>query len=480
MGVGSAFRPITAAVTSFDSGGGSLRPPAPLVTVGEPWQTEAWDLFDAVGELHFAGTWVSNVCSTARLYPVEHTATGDVPITKPGHEAMVAMGSFFGSAEGRREATRLAILNRFIAGEYFIIWRGWKDGKDVGTPPPSRELWEVLSVIEAKSSGNGWQIQINDQWVPLASDEMVHRVWNAHPRKRSKADSGVKAALPVLRRIVRAGEHQDVQLESRLLGTGMLMFSDRVRFGSDGTMGTGDAFVKELLKHMATQKNRGTAGTVPLTMTVPDEALKNGGATKLDFWSTVDEKVITIETNALRRLAVAVDLPPELLLGTAEMNRWGQWQVEEASVKATLEPLLQGVADAFAHAALHSRGVDTRFGFAYDTTQMRLRPNRTREAIVLYQMGVLSGDALLKETGFDLGQKLEGEEYTKWLMMKWATGSTTPGMIAFAARELGLDVSEEEIASFVAQTSKERPGATVKDIQKRELPNDGNTPVNGY
>src|SRR4029079_12876610 len=63
-----------------------------------------------------------------------------------------------------------------------------------------------------------------------------------------------------------------------------------------------------------------------------------------------------------------------------------------------------------------------------DTSSIRLRPNRSAEAIELFDRGELSGMALRRETGFQPEDAPPVEEFTKWLLRKIAIGSTSPEM----------------------------------------------------
>src|SRR6185436_20091701 len=78
---------------------------------------------------------------------------------------------------------------------------------------------------------------------------------------------------------------------------------------------------------------------------VPTEAL--GKNEHLKFWSELDDAVVEMRDAAIKRLALGMDVPPEVLLGVADANHWNAWLSEESAVKAHLEPKLSVLAYAF-------------------------------------------------------------------------------------------------------------------------------------
>src|SRR5678816_1462913 len=44
----------------------------------DSWQTEAWRLYDIIGELRFVANWIGSACSRVRIYVAEVDANGRV------------------------------------------------------------------------------------------------------------------------------------------------------------------------------------------------------------------------------------------------------------------------------------------------------------------------------------------------------------------------------------------------------------------
>jgi hypothetical protein len=182
---------------------------------------------------------------------------------------------------------------------------------------------------------------------------------------------------------------------------------------------------------------------VPIVAMVPTDSL--GKNEHIKFWTELDAAVVQMRDAAIKRLALGLDVPPEVLLGMADANHWNAWLSEESAVKAHLEPRLAIIAyaltDAYLRPSLEGLVPDPENWFVIaDTSSIRLRPNRSNEAIELFNLGELSGTALRRETGFQPEDAPEVEEFTKWLLRKIATGSTSPEQTQAALKLLGADL----------------------------------------
>jgi hypothetical protein len=183
---------------------------------------------------------------------------------------------------------------------------------------------------------------------------------------------------------------------------------------------------------------------VPLVITAPADAI--AAVKHITFWSGLDAQAIELRNEAIRRLALGMDMPPEVLQGSKDSNHWAAWQADEASIKSHTEPLLKIITTSLASGFLRPLLKDDKtfkeplrkFSLMADTYDMRLRPNRSKEALELYNLGELSGVALVRETGFDAEDAMSDEERAAWFTRKVAGGSTTPEIVEAALRELGV------------------------------------------
>ena len=413
----------------------------------EGWQTDAWSYWDNVGELRYVSTWIGNVISRARLTAAHREGRMLVPVTEgPAAEAMEEL---YGGPQGQAEMLQGLGVHLTVAGESYITNRA-KDN-----------VWNTLASGKVTQQGGKTPVLKADFGLeggsqPLTKQDLVIRIWTPHPRDPSRPDSPVRSNLSTLAQIVGYDQHIAAQISSRLSGAGILFMSNEVSFpapeGMDPAANQAQIFMALLAEAMTTAKaDPGDASaTVPIVALVPTESL--GKNEHLKFWTEMDDKVVVMRDAAIKRLALGLDVPPEVLLGVADANHWNAWLSEESAVKAHLEPRLAVIAYALSTMYLRPAIMDEvpdpdDYFVIADTSSIRLRPNRSQEAIELYNLGELSGPALRRETGFQPEDAPAAEQVREWVLRKIATGSTSPDQTAAALRILGIDLGPIQLQS---------------------------------
>lgn len=406
------------------------------------WQREAWEFYDNVGELRYAANWIASVASRALLVAAKRQSDRSISRDKASNQAMQALNALFGGTKGQTQMTRAIALHLFVAGEAYVIGREWQDG-DPGEK--GEDVWEVAGTDEVHVAGEQWVLRYEGRPdIYLEEDDVVFRIWQPHPRNRMLADSPVRAVLPVLREIRSMDRHVNSQVVSRLLGNGMLLVPSEIQFtGTDGSpQATAQALTEVLgaqMRHAAACLDDVSAeDQVPIVISTAAENIE--AVRHMTFWSELDEKAQEMRSGAVRRLALGLDIPQEIVMGTSDMNRWGAWQVEESSVKAHVEPLLEIIVTFLTVDYLQAITGDTDDLVIYDTTELRLRPNRSREAIELYDRGLLSGPTTRRETGFTESDKPDNDEIRLWILTQMVKASWSPDQAQAAAEELGVNL----------------------------------------
>lgn len=422
------------------------------------WYLRAWNFYDTIGEYRYAVTWVGNLLSRATL---EVWEDGQVSNNVGAKEALAAL---FGGEEGQREMLRQLGTHMTVPGEAYIV------GEDMGDEP---DKWSVVSATRiSRPSQNIWKVGNQELDNPL-----VIRIWRPHPMKQDEADSPSRAVLSVLAEIENMSKYLAAQTSSRLTGAGVFAIPSEISFGSVRNMvqsdsstnvsGSGvDAFLREFVEvaSAAVADPDDPSARIPIILQGPGEFLDK--MNHITFWSELDAEAKAIRDEAIRRLALGMDMPPEILTGTGDMNHWNSWQVEEASIKAHTEPLLQIITSSLTDSYLRpyleeaagmSKEEARAFSFHADTSKIRLRPNRSKEAIELYEHGELSAAAMLRENGFDPADAMQDDERKAWLTKKVASGSTTPELVAWALSIMGVPIP---------------PGALIAQESVTEAPSD--------
>lgn len=437
------------------------------------WQELLWGYYDTVPEYRSGCDWVGNALSRAKLEVYFRGKRTD------NVDAVAALAGLFGGVEKQEEMLRLLGINYTVAGEAFIHGS------------PAREMdeeddWRVVAAVEVQASSSGDRIVVEGE--PLGGDELAIRLWKAHPRRTDEANSPSRAVLPILAEIEKLTQVIDAQADSRLTSAGILWVPSEMELptvtitageGDDETttnvsLEGADGLYNQLIQiaGIAIEKRDSAAAKVPIVISAPGEFLEKIQHT--EFWSGFDEHVKGLRDEAIRRIAVGMDMPPEVLTGTAEVNHWGAWQIEEAAIKQYTEPLLNiitsDLSSGYLRPLLRGWGVPDADDYAFhaDTSQMRLRPNRSKESVELWDRGALNTRTMLIENGFDPAtDAMDEAERRTWLLLKVAGGSATPDQVAVALSQLGVQGMPAEVQQ---ETRESRPTRSLEEHPDRSAP----------
>lgn len=467
--------PTTALVAS------STRYPGKAARIYQPrqdWQRECYRHYAICGEARFAARFFGHAVSRATLSTA--TVVDGVTTADQSGPASNALDALFNGQEGQVQMLSSIGVHLTIAGECYLVGRQ-VDGVDV---------WEVISCIEMMVTGSAWTIQYGDGLPPveLTESDVVIRIWLPNPAKRIEADSPFRSLLPILGEIEWLTRHVFAQITSRLAGAGILLLPQSMTFPpppeQNGkaveTANDADSFMLTLADAMLTPiSDPGSpAAMVPIVVTAPDDAIDK--AKLLTFWTELDSQSMNLRGEAIRRFALGMDLPPEQILGMSSshgtgggkstgVSHWGAWQIEEATIKLHVEPMLDEIVNALTMGYLRPMlTADSLTLIVYDTSTLRLRPDRSKEAFELYDRGLLSVTALLRENGFPLDDLPTDAEFQKWLLVKVATGSAIPEQVGAALTALGVDLKVKFAPAEIANQAPSPP--SLIDHPTRDVP----------
>lgn len=437
----------------------------------EGWQSQAWAFYDKIGELRYAANWVGNVLSRARLFAAKRTPLG-LPLPSKSGPAVDVLAELFGGADGQAQMLKAIGIHFFIAGECYLVGRTPAEDRDTPTGP-SDMLWEIVSTEEMKTAGNRWQIDYKDGLGPinLTDEDIVIRLWMPHPRRHLVADSPVRAQLANLAELETLSRMVTGQALSRLAGNGLVAIPSEISFPpppGEENLNSAQSFQQVLGGAMMDSIGdpASPSARVPIVITAPGEYI--GNIRHVTFFTEFDAQLPELRNEAIRRLALGLDIPPEVMLGTADLNHWGAWQIEESSIKVSIEPMLESITNAISTGYVRPATGDYTDIVGYDTSQLRLRPNRSKEAIELFDRMELSGEALRRETGFDEGDVPADDERKIMLIQKIASGSASPEMVAQAIALLGI----KGIEPAGDQMNEARPAPSLQDHPTRDIPDE--------
>ncbi|WNM68767.1 portal protein [Gordonia phage Soos] len=403
-------------------------------TESEAWQNDAWTFFNCVGELRYICSWLTNALSRCTLVPSDINPETGQP-TGETEDQMVAetIADIAGGPAGQSQLLGRLATFLTVPGEGYIaiIVR------------EGQEEWHVLSKEEVTKKSGGGDIEIvlddGEKYVLNDDTDTLARVYRPHPRNAQFADSPIRASLPTLREMVRLGQWVEATAKSRLAGNGIFVVPNEMslpksgapqgdhpqtdpdapglppvtpsEFPTDNIMYDQSAGPSEVMQALidagstAIQQPDTAAALLPLVMQGPGEWLDK--MQHITFSTEFTEVVIKLREAATRRLALTVDVPAEILLGTGDMNHWSAWQVEESAIKLHVEPLLTLICDAITEHILRPllelKGhPDPQSVMVwYSTTGLTMRPNRSADAKDAYDRRIIDGDTYRKELGYD-------------------------------------------------------------------------------
>lgn len=430
----------------------------------EDWQTQCWYYRNTLGEVRYATEWFANAISRAVILPARYDKDGVLqPIMEGGEvdELRSILGGLGGSAQSLKGLGE----HLFVVGECYLLGRAPQT--DDEKIMQEDVIWEIVSSDKVKKRGQKWTIEYGDgdKYEVKKTDDLF-RIHKPHPQERHAADSALRAVLSSLREIELLTQHVAAQVRSRLSGAGVLFMSDKMSFAAPVSTGEGtdladglDPFMKALGSAMAASVSDPSDPTalVPIIVRVPGDEVSN--QKHMTFWTELDARTTEMRNDAIRRTALGIDLPPEVLLGTADVNHWGAWQIEESTIKAHIEPALEVIAGALTR-ILRKVLNDPTILCVFDTSALRLRPNRSKEAIELYDRNEINGEALRRETGFSEADMPESDEREEWYLRKIASGSASPAMVEAALRLLGIDFPVTDTSGVMRES---RPDPSIAD-----------------
>lgn len=395
----------------------------------EEWQQESWRHYDINGELRFVANRHASALSRCRIF----VASVDKTTGKPGKEAtdpqvQILSETIFGGATAKAEGLRIIGIQLYVAGEGYIVAEGANNADS--------DTWYVVSNKEIRKAGGGIEVKrpmtIGGGWKLLVKgQDLLMRCWTPHPRLYDVADAPTRAVLPVLREIERLTMLTFSQIDSRLISAGLLLISDGLDFPHKDDQTPAQALADTIVEVARRQlTGAGTAaGLVPIIATVAEPTTAGSRTTvsqsfaHVKFDSPLQDALEKKLDQAIRRLAMGLEVAPEDLLGQGDANHWSGWQIEESSINLFIAPALARICDSLTQAylkpALKTLGIDPDdYTLWYDTSELVVRPNRQQDALALWEQGVLSDDSLRKAGAWDDSDKPTNKQMQRWIALQ--------------------------------------------------------------
>lgn len=452
--------------------------------LNQSWQKECYRHYAICGEARAAARFFGRALSRSVLRVTREVQDGVREVVTDG-KTYDLLEDLFNGKDGQAQMLEAIGIHLTIAGECYLIGRTVKTTDDDGNEWEQGEVWEVVSVLEVKVLGSQWAISYGDGYtdIPLTDDDVVIRIWQPNPAKRIEADSPFRSLLPILSEIEWLTRHVFAQLSSRLAGAGILFLPEGMKFPpppevngkAQETANEADAFMRLLGDAMMTplEDPSSPSSLIPIIVTAPGDHIDK--AKLLTFWSQLDANSKEMRGEAIHRFAVGMDLPSEQIEGMASNNgtgggtsngvsHWGAWQIEESTIKMFIEPMAELVVNALVVSYVRTIAPDETDEVIADTSALRLRPDRSKEAIELWQQGAISTARMLQENGFEVTDMPDDDEIKLHFLRKIAAGSATPEQVEAALEMLGITLNSSRYQLEQGPTRETRPDESLEDI----------------
>lgn len=413
---------------------------------GSKWQDDAWD-FLSVGELAYYVQWRSASASRVRLVASDLDEETGLPTGGTENKRVqeivraIARGPL-----GQSQLIKRATECLTVPGETWIVMLVRKEG----------EVWLALTRDEVKVKNRQTEIELpsGDKHIFRKGTDIMFRVWNPDPKRAKLATSPVKGALTPLREIVRTTKTIDNASKSRLIGNGVVFVPQEMSLPApdaprpEGTaaIAPAQANVQQLqdmiadIAQTAYGDEDSLASLVPIIAGVPGDRIKD--VKHLRFDNNVTEVALKTRTDAIKRLAMSLDVNPERLLGMSEGNHWSAWLINDDDVRLHIVPpvetLCQALTENVLRFMLESEGIDPdQYVVWYDPAALTVDPDQSDEGTAAYDRGVITAEAYRGYLG--LGEDAAYDLATEKGIAQWAFDriSANPELITTYAPLLG-------------------------------------------
>lgn len=408
----------------------------------------AWFYWSRLPELRYVSRYIANALSVATLYAGKADNSGAPPTRLPDdHPASQLMMEFAGGYTGQRDLLDRLGLHLTVAGDSVLI--GPKSG--TGTLEAPFDQWRVYSTTEVHSR-NGKIFLLfpgNSREVQIPAGAMAVRIWRPHPKLWWDADSPVKGSFQVLKELDMLNMHIISSAASRLVGAGLLGIPEELDLPGSETETEGtevDHFIALLIEVMSLAKKNpeSPAAQIPVMLRGPAEFIDK--IKHFDFSTEFSQMVPELRQGAIRRLALGMDVPPEILLGSEQSTSWSAWQTDESTLRVHLIPLLQLIASSLTVGWLRpmleqlplteaQQEELSQIVIHYDVSALKIHQDISGDAQALYDRFGIDADTLRMAIGYSQDSAPDDKELARQVLLSLvATGQ--PELVLYAIEGL--------------------------------------------
>jgi len=455
------------------------------------WQAEAWEYYDAIGEIKYAFNLVASVVSRIRIYAAVVDDPSETPISvrqselvddRLGAAAERALARLNSAYGGQAGLLRDAALNLAVAGECYLVQMPARPAYNLP------ESWDIRSVDEVTTDPRGGFNVIGrreqstttqggiDKNSKLGKNAFVGRMWRSHPRFSDEADSSLRGLLDLCAELLLLNRTFRATARSRL-NAGALYLPDGLSVASQGDgdfpydsedgIGAGftaeeaeDEFEEQLMDAMTTpiRDEESASAVVPLIIRGPAEL--GDKIKQFKFERSFDPQLAERSDRVLERILQGLDVPKDVVTGLANVKYSNAMQIDESLYKAHIEPLMLLIADALTVVYLRPYLIANGFEETqvnkivvwYDPSAIATRNDRATDADAGFDRMAVSANTWRRAHGFSDADAPTPKELSIRLLQERGvfTPEFTEAMLSALAPEVINTVRSQQQQSSVA------------------------------
>jgi hypothetical protein len=398
--------------------------------VAQPWQERALAYYDQIGEIRFSSQFYARQLSRVRMFPAVLEPDGDLePIEEGRPVELLNRVQDPGGKRSRLQYDYGRLM--FVTGEGILLVTG--EDSDL-------ERWRFLWRDEVKIFDDGRAVRLNWQRQETGETGTAYRMWTPHPRQSDLADSPMHAVLDIAEELIILTESVRGTATTRLTNGILALASELSPSPADGGSDEDpneNIFLADYIEHVQAQiENPGAPESkVPFLLEGSFDYIREGIKWIQTHNPETDYMERDLRIEAVKRLALGLDFPPEVLLGMSDSNHWTALQVQQDMWRshgaAIAEQMAHDFAEAYLRPALRDEGYSgwEQVVIGYDDSQVVISPDRSADADNAATWGNISDEGYRELKGIPESMAPSEDEKALWAAIKVRDIGAVDGLI---------------------------------------------------
>lgn len=391
----------------------------------QPWQSRALDYYESLGELRYASQFYARMLARIHIYPARLDDQGELQQITTGLPVEL-LDRLQDPGGGRSQIQSAYGRLMFVTGEGVLF------GSRLET---EEERWRFLWLDEVKEE-KGVTYRLDRDKRPV-EEGVGYRMWRPSPRNSDVADAPLRSVQEICEELILLTKAVQATALTRLTN-GLLLLPQEISPGSSEPVGDEDPennpFMEDLIQHFTGQiENPGGAeARVPPIVEGSYEYLDRIRWMQLHDPAT-DYLERDLRKEAINRLALGLDFPPEVLLGMTDANHWTAKQVVHDMWRSHGAPIAEQFCDDLAEAYLRPALKESKYEewtqivIAFDDADVVVAPDRSEDADRAFDRGAINYEGYRKLKGIPETMAQTDDEHSEWLAWKMRDVTLLPG-----------------------------------------------------